>query len=165
MHFDINKIEELDVSDTEITELLTEVYVDSGFVTHEMAKSLFVASSIRQRGLIIGARDVENHEFSGMIIVVYPESAECRFDNGKEVEFHLLGVISKYRNKGLGKLLVTKAIEEVCNRGYPSILLATQNKMYAAHKLYESLGFERKEALDFNRGELCFLVYEKVICF
>jgi len=63
----------------------------------------------------------------------------------------------------LGKGLVSRAINEVCQDGYSRVLLATQKQMFAAHKLYESLGFVRKENLDFARSRIDFLAYEKIL--
>ncbi len=163
MSYIIDYIEKLDVSDIEICKLLTQVYVDAGYVKPNVAQSIFSASSVKKRGKIIGARDVNTHDYSGMLIVVYPDSTECRFLAEKEVEFHLLAVKAKHRGKGLGKNIVSRAINEVRQEGYSRVLLATQKRMFAAHKLYESLAFVRKENLDFTRSKIDFLAYEKIL--
>ena len=45
MKFEIDYIEKPEISDHDISDLLTQVYVDAGFVTPDKAKSLFLASS------------------------------------------------------------------------------------------------------------------------
>lgn len=50
-----------------------------------------------------------------------------------------------FRGKGLSKLLVAHAIEFVQTQGIPLLMLTSNPKRIAANKLYQSMGFERKE--------------------
>ena len=50
-----------------------------------------------------------------------------------------------FRGQGLSKLLVTHAIEFVKSRQIPSLMLTSNPKRIAANKLYQGIGFERKE--------------------
>lgn len=49
------------------------------------------------------------------------------------------------RGKGIGKALCEKVIERAKAHGAHSISLTTRPERVAAHKLYEKLGFKRKE--------------------
>ena len=49
------------------------------------------------------------------------------------------------RGKGLSKLLVAHAIEFVKAQQIPSLMLTSNPKRIAANKLYQAMGFERKE--------------------
>lgn len=163
MNFIIDTADSLKLLDLEITELLSQVYVESGFTTPEIATSLFEATTVRNRGKLIGAREKKTLIFTGMVIVAYPNSSVCHLAQGNETEMHLLGVKSEYRDRGLGKRLVTSAIHTAQQNGYTKMLLGTQATMQAAHRLYESSGFVRTPDRDFTRNDKIFWVYEKIL--
>ena len=50
-----------------------------------------------------------------------------------------------FRGQGLSKLLVAHAIEFTKSQGIPSLMLTSNPKRIAANKLYQAMGFERKE--------------------
>ena len=50
-----------------------------------------------------------------------------------------------FRGQGLSKLLVAHAIEFVKAQQIPSLMLTSNAKRIAANKLYQAMGFERKE--------------------
>ena len=50
-----------------------------------------------------------------------------------------------FRGQGLSKLLVAHAIEFVKSQQIPSLMLTSNPKRIAANKLYQAMGFERKE--------------------
>ena len=50
-----------------------------------------------------------------------------------------------FRGQGLSKLLVAHAIEFTKSQGIPSLMLTSNPKRIAANKLYQGMGFERKE--------------------
>ena len=50
-----------------------------------------------------------------------------------------------FRGHGLSKLLVAHAIEFVKAQQIPSLMLTSNPKRIAANKLYQAMGFERKE--------------------
>ena len=50
-----------------------------------------------------------------------------------------------FRGQGLSKLLVTHAIEFTKSQGIPSLMLTSNPKRIAANKLYQAMGFGRKE--------------------
>ena len=50
-----------------------------------------------------------------------------------------------FRGQGLSKLLVAHAIEFTKSQQIPSLMLTSNPKRIAAHKLYQKMGFERKE--------------------
>ena len=54
-------------------------------------------------------------------------------------------VDESFRGQGLSKLLVTHAIEFVKAKQVPSLMLTSNPKRIAANKLYQAMGFERKE--------------------
>ena len=54
-------------------------------------------------------------------------------------------VDESFRGQGLSKLLVTHAIEFTKSKGVPSLMLTSNPKRIAANKLYQAMGFGRKE--------------------
>lgn len=54
-------------------------------------------------------------------------------------------VDESFRGQGLSKLLVAHAIEFVKRKQVPSLMLTSNPKRVAANKLYQTMGFGRKE--------------------
>ena len=54
-------------------------------------------------------------------------------------------VDESFRGQGLSKLLVAHAIEFTKSKGVPSLMLTSNPKRIAANKLYQAMGFGRKE--------------------
>jgi len=86
MEFEIDIAGNLNIEDSELSELLTEVYVEAGFTRPDEAKVLFEPSRVRQRGTLIGARERETSNLAGMVIMVPPESEARRLAQGNEAE-------------------------------------------------------------------------------
>jgi ribosomal protein S18 acetylase RimI-like enzyme len=161
MEYHLDTAESLAISDTEIYDMLSRVFVDGGFAAPEAANTFFEPSAVRSRGKLIAARNKHDNKFSGMVIVVYPDSPARRLATGDETEMHLLAVRPEDRGQGLGRALVSAAVDAAKNSGYKKMLLVTQTTMQSAHRLYESAGFIRLPAQDFNRGGRDFLAYAK----
>ena len=162
MEFEIATADTLEITDPELSELLTQVYVAGEFTTQEEAASLFEPSAIRNRGVLIGARERHHSKLAGIIIVVPPDSSARRLAKNNEAEIHLLGVKPEYRRHGLGRMLVEAAIARANQNGYSKLILWTQLSMNAAQKLYESSGFIHID--DIARNGRDFKVYEKLFC-
>jgi len=161
MDFILNTSAVLRITDQELWQLLIQVYVDDGYTDQERAQDIFDPVAVRQRGIIVGARESLEQLLAGMVIVVPPESPACRFAVGREAELHLLGVRPEYRKQGLGRLLVESAFVTAKQNGYEKMILWTQPAMSVAQHLYESMGFVRVAEKDFNRNGTRFLFYQK----
>lgn len=162
MEFEITTADLLEITDLELSNLLTQVYVTAGFTTPEEASSLFEPSAVRKRGVLIGAREKQHSILAGVVIVVPPDSPAKRLAKNNEAEIHLLGVMPEYRRHGLGRMLVETAIDKAKRSGYSKVILWTQFSMNAAHKMYESIGFIHIDDMTRNGRE--FRVYEKSLC-
>lgn len=161
MKFITGSVDELKVTDAEISELLHQVYVEGGFTPSEVAKVVFEPKAVKSRGFVIGARDMASNEFAGMIIVIPPTSNAIVRAQESECEIHLLGVKPEFRGCGLGRILVSKAIEFSEKNNWSKIILWTQKPMKAAQNLYESFNFQLKGEMRKNGIE--FLVYKRKI--
>lgn len=146
-------------SDSEINKLLVDAYVGGGFTSPERAAILFVPSAVRNRGKLFVARTTEG-VFAGMVIVVRPDAPARRIAEPDEAEIHLLAVDSRYRGNGLGRLLMSTALDSIRNMGFHKSVLWTQPTMVAAHRLYESMGFVRAHGRDPELDGIGFYAYE-----
>ena len=162
MKFEIATADTLEITDPELSELLTQVYVAGGFTTQKEAASLFEPSNVRNRGVLIGARERHHSKLAGIIIVVPPDSSARRLAKNNEAEIHLLGVKPEYRRHGLGRMLVEASIARANQNGYSKLILWTQLSMNAAQRLYESSGFIHIDGITRNGRD--FKVYEKPLC-
>jgi ribosomal protein S18 acetylase RimI-like enzyme len=66
----------------------------------------------------------------------------------------LLGISPKFRAMGAGRQLTNACIRLAQEKGHSQVILHTTQAMRIAWGLYERLGFERSEDLDFMQGEL-----------
>ena len=159
MKFIIDSCENLKISNEEIFELLSQVYVQAGFTTPEVAETVFDPAKVRDRGILFASRELSKNEFSGMVIVVPPGSKAIVRAKENECEMHLLGVAPKHRGQGLGRKLVKRAIDFAEHSNWSKMILWTQKPMKEAQKLYESFGFIRTEEM--NKNGIEFFVYER----
>lgn len=162
LNFEIATVDAQKIDDSEMSKLLTQVYVGGGFTTPEEAVSLLEPSAVRARGILIGARENQQSKLVGFIIVVPPNSPARRLAKNNEAELHLLGVKSEYRGHGLGRMLVDAAIENASRLGCSKLILWTQLSMRSAQRLYESAGFVHINNIERNGRE--FKVYERTLC-
>lgn len=161
-NFEIAAADGLEITDTEVSDLLTQVYVGGGFTSPEEAISLFEPSAVRARGALIGALEQQQSKLAGLIIVVPFSSSAKRLAKNNEAELHLLGVRPEYRKYGLGRMLIDAAIENARRSGYSKLILWTQLSMGSAQRLYESAGFTHVSNIERNGRK--FKVYERALC-
>jgi len=157
--FEIDTAEALGITDTELHELLTQVYVDAGFTAPAEAVSLFEPSAVRARGQIIAARKSGRSTLAGIIILVPYDSPARRLATNGEAELHLLGVKPEFRKMGLGRMLIEAAIEQARSAGFTRLILWTQIPMQPAQRLYEATGFRHIDT--FERNGRHFKLYER----
>lgn len=159
MKFNIDTSDNLHVTDEEISTLLSRVYVQAGFTSADRAQTIFDPVAVRKRGTLFVSREELSNEFSGMVIVVPPESTAVIRAKSNECEMHLLGVMPDFRGNGLGRILVNKAIEYARKKKWSKMILWTQKPMKEAQLLYESAGFVRTGEM--QRNGIDFIVYER----
>lgn len=161
MDFKIEATNCLGFPDSELSELLNDVYVGEGYTEAELAESLFDAAAIRSRGRIITASNTEAQRLAGLVIMVPPTSNARKLAKEDEVEVHLLAVKKEFRNNNLGSKLVSKLILQAQEEGYKRIILWTQDSMKAAQNLYEKLGFIHESNFKANGRD--FYLYHRAL--
>ena len=75
-----------------------------------------------------------DNELAGQIRVLKHWNAYAYVDD--------IAVDEKYRGQGMGRALILQAIQWAKEKGFPGIMLETQNNNVAACRLYQSCGFE-----------------------
>ncbi|HLK95720.1 MAG TPA: GNAT family N-acetyltransferase [Nocardioidaceae bacterium] len=65
-------------------------------------------------------------------------------------EFRMLAVAPTARGRGVGSLLVHRCLDRSRELGQRRMLLCTDRRMVAAHRLYAAFGFTRLPALDWS---------------
>ncbi|MGW0840847.1 GNAT family N-acetyltransferase [Streptomyces sp. NPDC002787] len=82
-----------------------------------------------------------------------------------EAEIRMLAVAREARGRGAGEALVRACLERArAVDGCARVVLSTQSRMHAAHRIYERLGFTRTPERDWNPvphlDDLLLLTYE-----
>jgi len=81
----------------------------------------------------------------------------------KAAGFRLLAVDTVLRGKGIGKLLTNECIRKAKEKKLHQLIIHTTMAMRTAWKMYETLGFQRSEDLDFMQGELAVFGFRLLI--
>lgn len=68
--------------------------------------------------------------------------------------FRLLAVDPAIRGKGIGKLLTQACIRKATDNQLGQVIIHSTKAMQTAWSMYEKIGFQRSEDLDFMQGEL-----------
>ena len=116
-----------------------------GDLTYKPETEIIVAEN--ENGQIIGA--VVN--FSDMQYYGSGGTATGQKDSGG---FRLLAVHNEARGKGIGKQLTIECIKRAKSRKLKQVIIHTTKAMQTAWKMYEQIGFQRSEDLDFMQGQL-----------
>ena len=68
--------------------------------------------------------------------------------------FRLLAVDPAFRGRGIGQRLTAACIGKATRAGHGTLIIHSTKFMEVAWKMYEQLGFERFEKIDFMQGQL-----------
>ena len=97
---------------------------------------------------------------SGVVIgtVTYVPGPDTPLSEGErdgEAGFRMLAVDPAAHGRGIGRALARSCIDRARSEGRTAVHLYTRPSMKAAHRLYESMGFERDRSRDweFEPGE------------
>lgn len=79
----------------------------------------------------------------GSVTVVAPGSAHAEISRADELEFRMLAVAGAARGRGVGEALTRAVLRRAEELGRARVVLASLDRMKAAHRLYERMGFTR----------------------
>lgn len=108
-----------------------------------------VAARARDAEVLV-AEDAAGRIVGGVTFVPDRDNPLAEFEDADAAAFRMLAVDPALRQRGAGRRLVEACIERARRRGRRRLVLHTRTDMQAAHRLYESLGFRREPALDWE---------------
>jgi ribosomal protein S18 acetylase RimI-like enzyme len=95
-----------------------------------------------------GAEDVS--DLLGTVVYAAPGSPWQDLAQGEEAEFRMLATAAPARGRGVGESLVRACVDRAKRSGAPRLVLSTGREMFAAHRLYDRLGFKREPERDWR---------------
>jgi len=136
----------------EIGELTALAYLADGLIdnAHPYVPQLRDASARAEHALLLAIFDggAGEGKIVGTITLVPPGSKFAELAQDDEFELRMLAVSPMERGRGIGAELTRAALEMAVERGARRVVLSTMDTMHAAHRLYERIGFLRREDLD-----------------
>jgi ribosomal protein S18 acetylase RimI-like enzyme len=156
----------------EIRDARPEEYAEAGRVTADAYREFVtpgrsweeylvrladVADRARRTSIIVA---VEDGEVLGTVTLELDGRTDTESRNDREAEplrpgqahVRMLGVAPKARGRGVGRMLMDACLEESLRAGKTLLTLNTTERMKAARRMYESMGFTRTEDTVFPDG-------------
>jgi ribosomal protein S18 acetylase RimI-like enzyme len=129
-----------------VVALWTEAYFSEGEGgrTSPYAKADFEKAMAAGRMLVAGPPG----EALGVVVLVAPGTPGTAVARGEEAELRLLAVSPKERGHGIGRALVERCTDLAREKNWRAIALWSRPYQTAAHRLYESLGYQRQPTRD-----------------
>jgi ribosomal protein S18 acetylase RimI-like enzyme len=129
-----------------VVELWTEAYFreGEGGRTTPYAKTDFEKAMAAGRMLVAGPPG----KALGVVVLVAPGTPGVAVARDEEAELCLLAVSSRARRNGIGRALVERCAGLAREKDWPAITLWSRLYQTAAHRLYESLGYQRQPDRD-----------------
>jgi len=139
---------------TEIGQLTALAYLADGLVdqAHPYIPQLKDAHARAADADLLAMLDGVDGEGSvvGTVTLVPPGSSLVELAKDDEYELRMLAVSPLERGRGIGRKLTRRAMDLAVERGAQRVVLSTMESMHVAHRLYERMGFARREDLDWT---------------
>lgn len=101
-------------------------------------------------------------QIAGSVTLCPPDSLWREIARPGEGEFRMLGVSPTHQGRGVGRALTRLVINRCSSEGDTAIALSSLDRMTAAHRLYESLGFVRAPERDWQpQPAVSLIVYRR----
>jgi ribosomal protein S18 acetylase RimI-like enzyme len=132
-----------------IAELTVRVYVDGGLASEDYAPELADVAGRASRSELLVVREQSGRVVGSVALVLEGDFGEITTSDA-EAAFRMLVVDPDRRGGGIGELLVTTCLDRARAAGKRRMVLSTDPRMTAAHRLYERLGFTRLPERDWS---------------
>jgi ribosomal protein S18 acetylase RimI-like enzyme len=132
-----------------IAELTVRVYVDGGLASSDYAPELADVTGRASRSELLVVRDDDRHIVGGVALVLEGDFGNV-VASAQEAEFRMLVVDPAAQGRGIGQLLVATCLDRAREGGKRRMVLSTDPRMTAAHRLYRRLGFSRLPERDWS---------------
>lgn len=131
-----------------------EEFEDADFYVDELRD---VAGRARDAEVFVALMDGEI--VGGITFVGNAASPLSEWDDVDAAGIRMLAISPRVQGKGLGRRLTEFTIERARQLGKKRMLLHSASFMHSAHRLYESMGFERVPESDFEVEPVLLLGY------
>lgn len=101
-----------------------------------------------EHGVVLVAVEADGTLLGGLTLVPPGTNALAEHAEPDAASIRMLAVVDSARGRGVGEALTREAMARARAAGATSMVLHSQTQMAAAHRLYQRLGFERDESLD-----------------
>lgn len=125
--------------------LTVAAYVADGFLDHDddYATELRDAARRAAEAELLVAVDPTSDELAGTVTFCLHDTHYAEITRPGEAEFRMLAVAPPARRRGAGHDLISWCVERAREQGCTGLVLLSLDRMHAAHRLYERLGFQR----------------------
>ncbi|MFW3171078.1 GNAT family N-acetyltransferase [Geodermatophilus sp. CPCC 206100] len=132
-----------------IAELTVSVYVGGGLASPEYGTQLADVAGRAARAQLLVARDADGRVVGSVALVLGGDFGEV-LESDDEAAFRMLAVDPAVQGRGVGARLVRTCLDRARAAGKRRMVLSTDPRMTAAHRLYARLGFTRLPERDWS---------------
>jgi ribosomal protein S18 acetylase RimI-like enzyme len=132
-----------------IAELTVGVYVHGGLASEGYAPQLADVAGRAHRSELLVVRDDDGRVIGSVALVLTGDFGNVT-SSDDEAAFRMLVVDPDAQGRGIGELLVTTCLDRARAAGKKRMVISTDPRMTAAHRLYERLGFSRLQERDWT---------------
>jgi ribosomal protein S18 acetylase RimI-like enzyme len=132
-----------------IAELTVGVYTAGDLAPQDYVPELADVAGRAQRAELLVARDATGRVVGSVALVLSGDFGEVTASED-EAAFRMLAVDGGVRGRGIGEALVRTCLDRARSAGKRRMVLSTDARMTAAHRLYERLGFTRLPERDWT---------------
>jgi ribosomal protein S18 acetylase RimI-like enzyme len=132
-----------------IAELTVRVYVDGGLASSTYAPELADVAGRASRSQVLVVREPDGRVVGSVALVLAGDFGNV-IASDEESEFRMLVVDPVAQGRGIGELLVTTCLDCARDAKKRRMVLSTDPRMTAAHRLYQRLGFTRLPERDWS---------------
>jgi ribosomal protein S18 acetylase RimI-like enzyme len=145
-----------------VGELTLTAYVADGFLDNDddYAAELRAAAHRATEAELVVAVDPVQRELLGTVTFCLNGSHYAEISLPGEAEFRMLAVAPDARGRGIGNDLARWCVDRAREQGCTAVVLSSLDRMHAAHRLYERMGFQRLPERDwFPSPEITLVAY------
>ena len=132
-----------------IAELTVGVYVGGGLASEDYAQELADVTGRAALSELLVVRDGSGTVVGSVALVLSGAFGNVTTSD-EEAAFRMLVVDPAVRGRGVGELLVSTCLDRARAAGKRRMVISTDPRMTAAHRLYERLGFTRLPERDWS---------------
>ena len=132
-----------------IAELTVRVYVEGELASDQYTPQLADVAGRAGRSELLVVRNADGRVVGSVACVLSGDFGEV-LESDDEAAFRMLVVDPEAQGRGIGRLLVTSCLDRARAAGKTRVVISTDARMTAAHRLYEGLGFTRVPERDWS---------------